>query len=253
MRTPLPYRTTGEGSPLLLLHGAAEDACMLTPLAEAFAARGRRVAWYDRRGTGASPRDGWPGSGMAGHAADAARIVDDLGGSAQVLGFSSGGVVAMALAALHPDLDLDVLAWEPPAIACLPGGPELHARMMEPVETYLAEHPEAWRPAYERMLMIISGGEADLTSPEAAALMHNAEPAVCDDARMIVTHAFAPGDLDPGRVRLARGTGASELHHAIVAALEEQHGLATVVIDTDDHEAYLWSPEMVAAADWARP
>ena len=41
--TPLHVRTAGEGPPLLLIHGAAEDAAMLTPQAEAFAARGRRV------------------------------------------------------------------------------------------------------------------------------------------------------------------------------------------------------------------
>ena len=62
------FREIGQGRPLLLMHGGGEDAGMLAPQAAAFAARGRRVIWYDRRGTGASPRDGWPERGVAGHA-----------------------------------------------------------------------------------------------------------------------------------------------------------------------------------------
>ena len=39
----------------------------------------------------------------------------------------------------------------------------------------------------------------------------------------------------------------------MLSALAETHGLATVVIDTaDDHEVYLWSPEVLTAADWSR-
>src|SRR4051812_6967727 len=121
MPSNLPYRTIGAGEPLLLVHGAAEDAAMLEPLANAFATSGRRVAWYDRRGTGGSPRDGWPTGGVAQHADDAAAIIRSLGGAAQVIGFSSGGVVAMALAERYPDLDVDIIAWEPAAIATLKG------------------------------------------------------------------------------------------------------------------------------------
>src|SRR4051812_44194253 len=41
---------------------------------------------------------------------------------ASVLDFSSGGVVALALAARHPSAAAEVIAWEPAALGMLPGG-----------------------------------------------------------------------------------------------------------------------------------
>ena len=90
------YRVAGDGPPLLLLHGAAEDAELLAPQADAFAAEGYRVITYDRRGTGLSTRAGWPDGGVALHIADAASLIADVAGApATVLGFSSGGVLAL--------------------------------------------------------------------------------------------------------------------------------------------------------------
>jgi len=249
----LPYRTVGDGAPLLLVHGAAEDVGMLEPQANAFAAAGRRVAWYDRRGTGGSPRDGWPRGGVAQHADDAAAIVRALGGTAQVMGFSSGGVVAMALANRHPDLDVDILAWEPAAIAALEGGLAMHDEIMKPIEAHLDEHPDDWTGAYAVMLDLISGGQADLASAAVAAQMVNAEAAVRDDARIITRHDFAAGSLPSGRVRLARGGAVSELHAGVIERLSAAHDLTTVIVDAAlDHEVYLLDPEVLAAADWSR-
>ena len=249
----LPYRTIGDGAPLLLVHGAAEDAGMLEPQANAFAAGGRRVAWYDRRGTGGSARDGWPSGGVARHADDAAAIVRALGGTAQVMGFSSGGVVAMALADRHPDLDVDIIAWEPAAIAALEGGLAIHGEIMEPIEAHLDEHPDDWTGAYTVMLEIISGGQADLASAAVAAQLVNAEAAVRDDARIITRYRFAAGSLPSRRIRLARGGGVSDLHAGVIERLTAAHDLTTVVVDAAlDHEVYLLDPEVLAAVDWSR-
>lgn len=253
MTNCLPYQAIGDGPPLLLVHGAAEDADMLEPQATAFASTGRRVAWYNRRGTGGTPRDGWPSGGVAQHADDAAAIVRALGGTAQVMGFSSGGVVAMALADRHPDLDVDIIGWEPAAIAAVEGGLELHDEIMKPIDAYLNEHPADWAGAYAVMLEIISDGQADLASAAVAAQMVNAEAAVRDDARIITRHVFAAGSLPAGRVRLARGGGVSDLHAGVIERLTEAHGLTTVVVETaPDHEVYLLDPKILAAADWSR-
>jgi pimeloyl-ACP methyl ester carboxylesterase len=100
------------------------------------------VIWYDRRGTGASTRDEWPGSGADQHADDAATLVRDLAaGPAVVLGLSSGGVVALALAARHPQVVAEAIAWEAPALSVLPDGLATHAAMMAPVEAHLRATP----------------------------------------------------------------------------------------------------------------
>lgn len=249
----LPFRSVGEGDALLLIHGAAEDEGMLEPQALAFAEHGRRAVWYDRRGVGSTDRTGWPDGGVAAHADDAAAIVRAIGGRAQVLGFSSGGVVAMELAARHLDLDIDVLAWEPAAVASLEDGLDLHAQILEPIEQHLENHPGDWSGAYAVMLEIISGGMADLDSAAAVAQMRNAESAVRDDARIITRHTWAPGSLSPSRVRLARGQGASDLHARVVDRLAAVHGLQTIVVEAAlDHEVYLDTPEILATTNWAR-
>jgi len=253
MHESLTFRTIGEGPLLLLIHGAAEDAAMLGPQARAFAERGRRVAWYDRRGTGSTARTGWPEGGVDLHADDAATVVRELGGAAQVLGFSSGGVVAMALAARHPELDLDVIAWEPAAITALEGGLDIHDSIMKPVDLYLDQNPGDWTGAYAIMLDLVSGGQADMSSPGVAAQLVNAEPAVRDDARVITRHEFPPGSIPPNRVRLAHGRAASDIHAGVMARLVSAHGLTTVVVDAAlDHEVYLKTPDVLARMDLSR-
>ena len=169
------------------------------------------------------------------------------------MGFSSGGVVAMAIADRHPDLDVDIIAWEPAAIAALEGGLAMHDEIMRPIEAYLDEHPDDWTGAHAVMLEIISGGQADLASAAVAAQMVNAEAAVRDDARIITRHDFPAGSLPSGRVRLARGSGVSALHAGVIEWLTAAHDLTTVIVDAAlDHEVYLLDPEVLAAADWSR-
>lgn len=252
----IAHHTTGDGPPLLLIHGGAEDAGLLTPQARAFAARGRRVIFYDRRGTGASTREGWPGGGVAQHADDAAALLRSLDAApATVLGFSSGGVVALALAARHPDVVAEVIAWEPAALGVLPDAADLHAGIMAPIEAHLAAHPDDWDGAYLVMLDVLSEGRADLASPVVAAQRVNAEAALRDDARIITAHRFAPGELPAGLVTIAVGKGASPVHAVIADRLAAELGRPLLVVDdADEHEIYLTRPDVLAdalAGRWA--
>ena len=250
MDTPLHVRTAGAGPPLLLIHGAAEDAAMLTPQAEAFAARGHRTIWYDRRGTGTSTRADWPDGGVAGHVEDAADLLRGLDAvPATVLGFSSGGVLALALAARHPELVTEAIAWEPAALSLLPGGAELHAQLLAPIEAHLAAHPADWPGAYAVMLHVLSEGRADLGSPAAQRQLVNAEPALRDDARIITTHVFGPDELPADRVTVAVGRGTSPLHAGIAEALAARLGRPPLVVEAAmDHEVYLTEPDVLADA-----
>lgn len=246
---PLHHHVAGEGSPIMLIHGAAEDAEMLTPQAQAFAARGWRAIWADRRGTGKSPRDHWPDGGVARHVDDAAELLRSLDATpATVLGFSSGGVIALALAARHPQLVRKAIAWEPAAVGVLPDGDALHAGLMAPIEAYLAEHPDDWTGAYRVMLDVLSDGRADHDAPAVQAMRCNAEATLRDDARIITRHRFADGELPRDRTVIAIGATPEPIHAAIAEQLTASLGQPALVIPDADHEVYLHRPDIVADA-----
>lgn len=244
----LAYRTAGNGPPVLLIHGGAEDAAMLSPQAEAIAARGRRVIWYDRRGTGGSTRDDWPGGGADQHADDAAALLRELGAApATVLGFSSGGVVALALAARHPGLLTEVIAWEPPAAALLPGGAEISARIHEPYQDHLRRHPGDWVGAYHVLLHTLSDGRADLTAPVVKAAEANAEAILRDDGPLITARAFTAAELSSEKITVALSETPDPLHETIAQRLAELTGRPPLTVKgAGSHEVYLDNPAVLA-------
>lgn len=248
----LAHRTAGDGHggvPVLLIHGGAEDAEMLAPVAEAIARRGRRVIWYDRRGTGDSTREQWPGSGADQHADDAAELITALSGTpAQVVGFSSGGIVALALAARHPQLVAEAIAWEAPVVTVLPGGLATHEQIMAPVQLHLAIRPGDWAGAYLVMLDVLTDGHANPDAPEIKRSMINAEAIVRDDGPLITRRSFAAGELPAGKVAIAIRESTDPMFQAIAECLAEIVGRPyEQVPGADDHEVYLHNPELIAA------
>ncbi len=244
----LHVRTAGAGPAVLLIHGGAEDAGMLDGLGEAVAAEGFRAIWYDRRGTGGSTRADWPGGGADQHADDAADLLRAYEATgATVAGLSSGGVVALALAARHPQVAGHVVAWEPAALGVLPGSADLHAAIMAPVDAHLAAHPGDWRGAYHVLLGVLSEGRADLSAPEVKLMEANAEAMLRDDGPLITTRAFAPGELPAGRVTIAVSESPDPMHLEIATRVAALTGAAPVhVAGADDHEIYLSRPEVIA-------
>lgn len=102
MAVELAYDVTGEGPPLVVLHGLFGSARNWRAIARRMAAR-RRVYSVDLRNHGESP---WNDDvSYAAMADDLRCFLDrhDIAGAA-VLGHSMGGKAAMALALLHPDL-----------------------------------------------------------------------------------------------------------------------------------------------------
>lgn len=95
------YAETGEGEPILFIHGVGMRAEAWAPQVEAFAAT-HRVIVLDMPGHGGSspPPEG---ADLAFYAAKALRLLDDLGiAAANVVGHSMGGLAAMELAISHP-------------------------------------------------------------------------------------------------------------------------------------------------------
>ena len=133
----------GEGPALVLMHGAGEDSSLLAPQAAAFAApRIHRDHLRPSRDRPQHPR-GLAGRWMRQHVEDAADLIrTTVDGPARVLGFSSGGVIALALAVRYPDLVAETIAWEPAAVSVLPDADALHELIMGPAYAHLAAHPE---------------------------------------------------------------------------------------------------------------
>ncbi len=107
----LHYQESGDGSPILLIHGTGGRAWFDSP---GRLAASHRVIEYDRRGFGASSALTVPGY-LERQVADAASLIEALGLSRlTVVGHSWGGIVALGLAARRPELVSRLALMEPP-------------------------------------------------------------------------------------------------------------------------------------------
>lgn len=96
------YDVTGDGEPLVLLHGGYSDSRAFEPGLGAYAER-CRVFRYDRRGHGRTPDVGPLTYELM--AADAIAFLEQVvGGPARLVGYSDGAVVALLVAVRRPEL-----------------------------------------------------------------------------------------------------------------------------------------------------
>ncbi len=109
------YRDAGAGAPIVLVHGSAGGADAWSAVAHVLSASHRVIA-YDRRGHGQSRSPAIPvAEHYSRHGLDAAALIRHLGAApARVVGWSSGGIVALHLAAAHAALVERVVLLEPP-------------------------------------------------------------------------------------------------------------------------------------------
>jgi pimeloyl-ACP methyl ester carboxylesterase len=103
----IAYETTGEGPPILLIHGFASNARVNwwdTGWVKTLADAGRMVITFDHRGHGASEKLYDPALYPAAEMAeDARRLLDHVGiPQADVMGYSMGARVTAFLAIGHP-------------------------------------------------------------------------------------------------------------------------------------------------------
>lgn len=100
--TRLHYEIYGDGPPLLLFHGNGEDLHIFDKMLEPLS-RVRRLIAVDTRGHGQSGRGEKPFDFFT-FAADMIQLMDLLQlSSADVLGFSDGGNIALHMGILYPD------------------------------------------------------------------------------------------------------------------------------------------------------
>ena len=122
------YTDTGEGDPLILIHGFAmnlkrwESAGVI----DALAGRGYRVLAIDARGHGESDRPQEPGAYGEEIPLDVARLIDHLGlEQAYVVGYSMGAIITNKVRALVPEKLRAVVmggaGWQKEGGTALPG------------------------------------------------------------------------------------------------------------------------------------
>jgi pimeloyl-ACP methyl ester carboxylesterase len=96
MRPNIAFDRLGDGSPIIIVLGAFNTRSTGAPLAAALAAH-HTVINYDRRGRGDSGDS--PDYAVEREIEDLDFLIEQVGGSAAVLGFSSGAALALAAAA----------------------------------------------------------------------------------------------------------------------------------------------------------
>jgi pimeloyl-ACP methyl ester carboxylesterase len=124
----LHHTVNGVGPPMLLIHGTGADSSVWRAVVPTLA-RSHRVIAYDRRGHGRSAGGETIGPGAhAAHADDARQLLRVVGGRdpALVVGWSAGAIIALHIAARHPDRVRGLVLAEPPLWARRHGD----ARMM---------------------------------------------------------------------------------------------------------------------------
>jgi pimeloyl-ACP methyl ester carboxylesterase len=244
--TTLAYERRGSGTPLLLVHGAGEDRAALAAQAEDLAAAGYEVITYDRRGTGDSGREDWPGGGARQHADDAAALIDALDiAPATVVGLSSGAVIALDLTARHPEAVGVAVVWEPPAAGVVPGGAEITAGIMAPIDAHLAQHPGDFVGAQAMLLSVLTGSDVAVDDPAFAAAREHAEAMVLDDPTITLA-TFEERDLRDRPITLAAGMQPNDLIAAAITELERMTGEDAVRV-VAEHEVYLFDPSVLTA------
>ena len=113
----LAYELSGNGTPVVMIHGAQGDQSMFAAMAKEFA-KYYRVLTFDQRGSGLSEKPDMPYS-MAMFADDTAALMDYLKmPRAHIIGVSMGGMIAQEFALRHPGKVISLV------LGCTtPGGP----------------------------------------------------------------------------------------------------------------------------------
>jgi pimeloyl-ACP methyl ester carboxylesterase len=113
----LAYVEEGSGAPVVLVHGSLSDL-RTWDRPRALLAKHFRVVAYTQRYFGTQPwAAGGPKIGVPGQSEDLVAFIRSLGlGPVHLVGWSSGGTVAIHVALAHPELVRSVFVYEPPLV-----------------------------------------------------------------------------------------------------------------------------------------
>jgi pimeloyl-ACP methyl ester carboxylesterase len=241
--TSIAYAQTGNGPPLLLLHGAEADHSMFDAFAPLLAP-GFTVIAYDQRDSGATRNPSSP-YGFDDLADDAAALITALGHRrAHIFGTSFGGAIAQVLAARHPDrIDRLILSSTfrvgvPfPSInpEGFPGFVELRGRLPETLHEF-AEYffPREYIATHPEVLRIFTGNGRDVEQRQRRAAVMQKPVAV--DLSAITAPTLVTVGADDRLIPPA---------HTLALAKDIKHA-STAVIPETGHVGTIQNPQAVA-------
>ena len=191
----LHVETAGQGRPLVLLHGWAMHAGLFTPLLPALVAR-HRVFAVDLPGHGHSAAlPHWSLAAVV----DALEATFAHEGAIDVLGWSLGGLVALAWARGHPQrVRRLVLVGTSPCFVAAADWP--HAMAAGTLQRFADELRVAYRPTLQRFLALQVQG-SDAGKAALAALRHalhargSPDPSVLSQALRVLGEADLRGEV----------------------------------------------------------
>lgn len=224
----------GDGTPVVLVHGAfatgAEEWAAQQPLAK----EGFRLLVPDRRGYGASP---------AARGEDFLRDADDiaelLGDGAHVVAHSYGGLGAMLAVARRPDATRSLALLEPPAFTVARHDSAVHAMAEELRGVFAADLPD--REWLMRFLQTVGTDPATLPP----GMLDEVTPLVplARHSRMSWKWELPTAELaSAGFPKLVVSGGHSDAFDAICDALAEQINADRVEVAGAAHEIQFAGP-----------
>ena len=246
----LEYEAQGDGEPLLLIHGA-HIADAMKPLAAQPALGGYQRITFHRRGFAGSTKVPGPTSVEA-QVADIIGLLDHLGvDDAHVVGHSGGGMMALAVAATHPERVRTMALLEPP----MPGVPS--ADLFIQVVQVLTEQYESGDPAGAVDAFLALVGEDTWRQAIEATVPGGVEQAEKDAATFFESEmpAFVDWQYGPDEARAYTGPVLSVLGTAsspvFVEARARLHDVFPQCVDADIPNAthLLQMQEPAAVAD----
>ena len=245
---------TGQGKPLIFLHGYGCDQTMWRYIAPEFSAH-RQVILYDHTGSGRSDLGAYDKSRYAtlhGYADDLIEICEDMElRAADVIGHSAGGMIAALAAKKRPDL-FDRLMLLGPSPCYINSGDYFGGFERDGIDellTFLELNHEAWAATMAPVVM----GNADRPelAAELEAYFRNNDPAIAHHFARTVYYSDHRADL----AGMTKPCLIMQCADDVVVPMEvgeylHQHLVNSrlVVLDAHGHYPQFSAPALVTAA-----
>ena len=183
---------TGQGDPLLMLHGIISDASFFDEAATKLAGS-YRVITYDRRGYGASDKPADGDYTVAAQADDAAAVLQEHASApAWVFGNSAGGLIAVELCLRHPQLVRGLVLLEPSLVVDPDSKAQIAAWNAELNGYVESNRIKRALPAFARVVGDPSGGKGASSLAQMRAVFANLDNFMHGELNEVQRYAPSP-------------------------------------------------------------